>query len=128
MWRSSDIKTLNRPLLFVDPANNSLRPTDERAALDQIKGKSTNTLYTVQVAGTSGTTFATDLEAINNVFGTGRKAGASVAAANSPLSILRSYTVAFLDQYLKKLPVSLLDSTANTPTGVQMEIIEAETK
>ncbi len=66
--------------------------------------------------------FATDLETINTVFGTERRTDANVAAANSPISILRSYTVAFLDTHLKGETASLLDGRTEPLAGAAVEI------
>ncbi len=118
----SATKILSNPAMFIDPASDSLRPADEKSALDEIKGKSTDILYNLQVTSTSGTTFATDLDLFNSIFATDRKT--DFAAVSSPSSILRFYTVAFLDKHLQGLSVPLLDSTENILSGVQLEIAQ----
>lgn len=116
-------KTLNSPVMFIDPASASLRPADETTALEQIKAKSTSILYNIQVTNSIGSTFATDLDTLNGVFATPIKADASTAAASSPASIIQAYIEAFLDKHLKGEDVPLLDSAANAQSGVQVEIV-----
>ena len=116
-------KTLNNPVMFIDPSSASLRPTNETATLEQIKAKSTSVLYNIQVTNSIGSTFATDLDILTTVFTTATKADASAAAVSSlPASIIRSYVEAFLDKHVKGELVPLLDNGANALSGSQIEI------
>lgn len=116
-------KILNSPAMFIDPTSDSLRPAEEKTALDQIKANSTDTLYNVQVAATSGTTFATDLDILSSVFATEPKTTDTVSSSSS---ILRSYVEGFLDKHLKGESVPLLDGSNENLTGVEVEIVESQ--
>lgn len=122
-------KTLDKPIMFIDPSSASLRPTDEATALEQIKAKSTSTTYNVQVANSVGSTFATDLDTLNGVFADTTKSDANAAATvSSPTSVVRSYVEAFLDKHLKGESVPLLDSTTTTHEGAELDVVEPQTK
>lgn len=112
---------LNRPVMFVDPAANALHLAAEKTLLDQIKANSISTVYNIQAINGVGTTFGTDLDVLSGVF-------ATTTNSDNSIGIVRSYTEAFLDKYLKGLAVPLLDSATNALAGVQFEITEPPTK